>query len=283
MKETTLLSLSLFKETMDTLAHEITVFGNFQSLYMSLVAHNGDWEHYNGHIRFVDGGGNVVADNLDPANYREFIGEAVENYSYLKFPYYKPLGYPDGIYRVGPLARLNTCDQMGTELADRELIEYRERVGGTANSAFYYHYARLVEMLAAIEIVERLLADPDIASKDLRAHAEVNQLHSVGVSEAPRGTLFHDYTVDRDELMQKVNLVIATGQNNLAMNRTVEQIARHYIKGPEIPEGVLNRIEHGIRTYDPCLSCSTHAYGKMPMVVQLMDAGGNVVAERSRS
>jgi len=201
----------------------------------------------------------------------------------LKSPFYRPLGYPDGMYRVGPLARLNVCSHIGTPLADQELREFRDRANGTATSSFRYHHARLVEILAAIEKIERLLDDPDLASERLRADAGINQLEAVGVSEAPRGTLFHHYQVDEYGLIRKVNLIIATGQNNLAMNRTVAQIARHYVRGPEIPEGMLNRVEAGIRAYDPCLSCSTHAAGAMPLQMSLVAADGTVLDEVWRS
>jgi len=181
------------------------------------------------------------------------------------------------MYRVGPLARLNICSHIGTTLADRELREFRELTSGTAKSSFFYHYARLIEILACIEHIEILLNDPDILSTRLRSEAGVNQLEGVGVSEAPRGTLFHHYQVDENGLLQKVNLIIATGQNNLAMNRTVAQIARHFIQGTEILEGMLNRVEAGIRAFDPCLSCSTHAAGQMPLHIQLVAADGNIV------
>ncbi|MDB9335468.1 Ni/Fe hydrogenase subunit alpha, partial [Nodularia spumigena] len=258
------------------------------SLFMGLVTPEGLWENYDGNIRFVDSAGNIIADQLDPTNYQEFIGEAVESHSYLKFPYYRPLGYPDqsdhcnlnsGIYRVGPLARLNICSHIGTPLADVELREYRDRGKGTVNSSFFYHYARLIEILASIERIEILLYDPDLLSNRLRAEAGINQLSGVGVSEAPRGTLFHHYQVDENGLMEKVNLIIATGQNNLGMNRTVAQIARHFIHGSEISQGMLNRVEAGIRAFDPCLSCSTHAAGQMPLHIQLIDKNGIIVNE----
>jgi NAD-reducing hydrogenase large subunit len=147
------------------------------------------------------------------------------------------------------------------------------------NSSFLYHYARLIEILTSIERVEAYMDDPDLLSDELRADAGINSLRGVGVSEAPRGTLFHDYTVDKHGLLRKVNLIVATGQNNLAMNRTVAQIARHYVHGNDIPEPMLNRIEHGIRCYDPCLSCSTHAVGQMPMHLQLIAPDGSVLNE----
>jgi NAD-reducing hydrogenase large subunit len=156
---------------------------------------------------------------------------------------------------------------------------------GAVTSSFLYHYARLIEILASLERVERYMEDADLlGEEDLRADAGINSLRGVGVSEAPRGTLFHDYTVDRNGLLRKVNLIVATGQNNLAMNQTVAQLARHYIRAgqKEIPEPLLNRIEHGIRCYDPCLSCSTHAVGQMPVHVRLIAPSGAVLAEAAR-
>ncbi|WP_413161666.1 Ni/Fe hydrogenase subunit alpha [Capilliphycus salinus ALCB114379] len=284
-KDTAKNALSLFKNLLDShFTDEVDAFGKFPSLFMSLVAENGDWEHYGGHLRFVDSDGNIVADRLSENNYQDFLGEAVENWSYLKFPYYKPLGYPDGMYRVGPLARLNVCDRIGTPEADRELQEFRDRAGGrVATSSFFYHYARLIEILACLEEIERLVDDSDVVSSRFRAKAGINNLEGIGVSEAPRGTLFHHYNVDENGLIQKVNLIIATGQNNLAMNKTVTQIAQHYIHGNEIPEGLLNRVEAGIRAYDPCLSCSTHAVGQMPLQVQLIRPDGSIANEVFRN
>ncbi|BAY14383.1 nickel-dependent hydrogenase large subunit [Anabaenopsis circularis NIES-21] len=285
-RTTILGALAQFKNLLDDYAAEVQTFGNFPSLFMGLVTAKGLWETYDGNIRFVDSGGNIIADKLDPTRYQEFIGEAVQPDSYLKSPYYRPLGYPNqndhcridsGMYRVGPLARLNICNRIGTPLADQELQEFRDRGQGTVKSSFFYHYARLIEIVACIEHIEILLDDPDILSTRLRAEAGINQLEGVGVSEAPRGTLFHHYRVDENGLLQKVNFIIATGQNNLAMNRTVAQIARHFIQGTEIPEGMLNRVEAGIRAFDPCLSCSTHAAGQMPLQVQLITANGNII------
>ena len=258
---------------------EVNVFGEFPSLFMSLVGRDGEWEHYGGHLRFTDSQGNIVADHLREDDYQTFLGEAVEDWSYLKFPYYKPLGYPDGIYRVGPLARLNTCTHIGTPQADAELRAFRDYAGGVPTSSFLYHYARLIEILASLEKIQDLMDDPDLTSSRVRADAGVNALEGIGVSEAPRGTLFHHYQVDENGLIKKVNLIIATGHNNLAMNKTVTQIAQHYIQGEDIPEGFLNRVEAGIRCYDPCLSCSTHAVGQMPLHIQLLRPDGTVAQE----
>lgn len=270
-------ALNIFKRLLDQMTTEVAEFGNFPSLFMGLVGKNGEWEHYGGHLRFTDSQGNIVADNLSEDNYRDFIGESVEKWSYLKFPYYKPLGYPDGIYRVGPLARVNICSHFGTPVADRELQEFRDRAGGVATSSFFYHYARLLEIIAALEKIEQLVNDPDVLSSRVRATGGVNELDAIGVSEAPRGTLFHHYQVDENGLLKKVNLIVATGNNNLAMNKTVAQIAKHYIHGNDIPEEMLNRVEAGIRCYDPCLSCSTHAAGQMPLHIELVGANGQVL------
>jgi NAD-reducing hydrogenase large subunit len=279
VQATALKAIDRFKRLLDDYQQETEVFGNFPSLFMGLVTADGAWENYDGYLRFIDSEGNILADKLDPTRFEEFLGEAVEPWSYLKFPYYKPLGYPAGMYRVGPLARLNICTHMGVPLADQELREFRDRGKGTVLSSFFYHYARLIEILGSIEWIAQILDDPDILSSHLRAHARINQLEGIGVSEAPRGTLFHHYHVDENGLMKKINLMIATGQNNLAMNRTVTQIAQHYIHGPEIPEGMLNRVEAGIRAFDPCLSCSTHAAGQMPLHVQLVATDGSLLDE----
>jgi NAD-reducing hydrogenase large subunit len=279
---TTSAGLELFKKTLETHQREIQIFGDFPSLFMGLVAPDGTWEHHGGKLRFTDGAGKIVADQLDPQKYRDYIGESVQNSSYLKSPYYLPLGLQNGMYRVGPLARLNVCKHMGVPKADAELEHFRSFGNGAVTSSFLYHYARLIEILASLEYIERYLDDADLFSANVRAEAGINSLRGVGVSEAPRGTLFHDYTVDANGLLQKVNLIVATGQNNLAMNRTVAQIAKHYVHGKDIPEPMLNRIEHGIRCYDPCLSCSTHAVGQMPLHVQLIAPDGTVLNEVAR-
>lgn len=273
----------LFKGLFDKLHREIQVFGNFPSLFLGLIGPDGEWEHHGGKLRVTDSSGSILADQIDAQDYREYIGEAVQSSSYLKSPYYRPLGFSDGMYRVGPLARLNICRSIGTPQADAELKHFRTLGHGAVTSCFHYHYARLIEILACLERIELLVEDPDIHSDHLRADAGINKLRGVGVSEAPRGTLFHDYEVDRDGVIRKVNLVIATGQNNLAMNRTVAQIARHFVRGPNIPEEMLNRVEHGIRCFDPCLSCSTHAVGRMPLLVRLIGRDGTVLQEVRRS
>ena len=281
--DTTYLALNLLKDSFEKFDQEAQTYGDFPSLFMGLVTEEGGLEHYDGFLRIVDSNGRVLADKLPPERFREVIGEAVEPWSYLKFPYYQPYGYENGagMYRVGPLARLNVCDFAGTARAEREMRQFRNlgRQGKPVSSSFHYHFARLIEILFALEKIEETVNDPDILDTHVRSRAGVNQLLGVGVSEAPRGTLFHEYQVDKHGILQKVNLIIATGQNNLAMNRTVKQIAQAYVGDDGLREGILNRIEHGIRTYDPCLSCSTHAVGQMPLQVQLWDGNGRLLQE----
>jgi NAD-reducing hydrogenase large subunit len=276
-------TLALFKRLLDErLGEELEVFGSFPSLFMGLVGPEGRWETYGGSLRIIDSEGAVVAEGWSEDDYTSVLAEAVEPWSYLKFPYVRCLGPEAGSYRVGPLARLNVCERIGTPKADAELIELRQRGGRVVNASFLYHLARLIEILACLEGIEALLGDPEIGARHVRARAGVNAHEAVGVSEAPRGTLFHHYRVDGDGLIEKVNLIIATGQNNGAMNRTVTQIARHYLDGEHLSEALLNRVEAGIRCYDPCLSCSTHAAGSMPLHVRLYGPGGELLQERLR-
>jgi NAD-reducing hydrogenase large subunit len=275
-------TLEWFKESLSSHREEAESFGRFPSLFLGLVGPGGTLEHYDGTIRVVDAAGEIVTDGLDPARYAEIVGEAVEPWSYLKFPYYKPRGYPGGMYRVGPLARLNVATRCGTPEADRELAVFRRLGSGAVLSSFDYHYARLVESLHAVERIGEILEHPDVLGRDVRAQARRNRTEAVGVIEAPRGTLFHHYRVDDHGLLVSVNLLIATGQNNLAMNEAVLQIARRFVDGRRITEGMLNRVEAGIRAFDPCLSCSTHAFGQMPLRVELRDPRGVLLDEAVR-
>jgi NAD-reducing hydrogenase large subunit len=199
--------------------------------------------------------------------------------SYLKAPYYKPIGFPGGIYRVGPLARLNVADRCATPEADAEFAEYHQRYGAVVESSFHFHYARLIEALHALEKIEMLLDDSGILDTHVRARAGVNAVEGVGMIEAPRGVLIHHYKVDETGAMRWANLIVATGHNNLAINHSIDQVSRRFINGKKLKEGMLNRVSAVVRAYDPCLSCSTHANGPVPLHVQLLDADGTVVDE----
>ena len=274
----TLKTIKLFKNCLQELEDEVQNFGNFPTYYLGLVTAKGGLEHYDGKIRIVDAEGKIVADQLDPAVYYEYIGEAVEPWSYMKFPYYKPLGYPDGAYRVGPLARLNVASHCGTPLADEELKEFKQLgKNGVVQSTFHYHYARLIEILFCLEGVKEILEEPDILSERVSSKAFVNNDQGVGVAEAPRGTLIHHYAVDPQGMIVWTNMIIATEHNNLAYNKAVTQVAKKYVKAKQLKEGMLNRVEAVIRAFDPCLSCATHAVGQMPLEVQLIDSEGKLV------
>jgi NAD-reducing hydrogenase large subunit len=280
-------SLVWFKGVLGNFREEIETFGNFPSLFMALVSRGAEGEalleHYDGKLRFMDAEGRIVADDIEPAKYQDFIAEAVEPSSYLKSPFYKSAGYPAGIYRVGPLARLNVIDRCGTPLADTELEEYRATCGRFVLSSFHQHYARLIEIVYGLERIEHLLHDPDILDTNVLAVARPSRSEGIGVAEAPRGTLMHHYRIDGNGLITWVNMIIATGHNSLAMNESVRQVARHYVRGDQLREGVLNRVEAVIRSYDPCLSCSTHAVGRMPLHIQLRDSSGGLLDEVKRA
>jgi NAD-reducing hydrogenase large subunit len=261
---------------------EIRTFANFPTLFMALVNDRGCLEFSEGKIRVVNEAGKKVREDTIPADYQTLIGEAVEPWTYMKFPYYKPDGYPNGCYRVGPLARMNVIDRCGTPEADQEWVEFQDLERGVPLSSFYYHYARLIEMIFILERLKMILTDPDITSEHVRAFAKPNNFEGIGVAEAPRGTLIHHYHIDENGLITNANLIIATGQNNLAMNRGILQAAKHFVRAGQFTEGALNRVEAVIRAFDPCLSCSTHALGQMPLLIQLVDADGKIQDEVRR-
>jgi NAD-reducing hydrogenase large subunit len=277
------IALDRIKSVIDKMPEEIGHLGNFPSLFLGTVNEDGGLEYYDGRLRMMDSEGNIVADGLDPKRYSTYLAEASEEWTFVKFPYYKPLGYPGGRYRVGPLARLNVAEFAGTPLADRELREFKKRSRGAVCESFHYHLARVIEMIHSVERIDEILSDPELLSEDVRARAQPNRLEAVGSCEAPRGTLFHHYTIDRSGIMQKANLLIATAQNNQAMNMAVEQAARRFVQPRQLNEGMLNRVEAAIRCFDPCLSCSTHAIGQMPLVIELRGPSGALLDRVQRS
>jgi len=264
--------------------HDLAVgFAAFPSNYMGMVDARGGLALYDGQIRICDAQGRRI-DQFQPSDYLAHVAEHVESWSFLKFPYYRRQGWPQGAYRVGPLGRLNVVDAIGTPIANEELKRFRQLGGGgPMQGSLFYHYARLIELVFALERIEQILAEPDILSADIRAYAPaVPQERGVGVIEAPRGTLIHDYSVDANGLLTRANLIVATGHNNWAMNCAVERVAKAFVRGPEVPEGVLNRVEAAVRCYDPCFSCSTHALGKMPLEMTLIGSDGRVLNRTAR-
>lgn len=275
-------TLEFFRHMMEKLSDEVIVFGNFPSLFMALGRRDGNLclygsrRRHEGWLRFADADGNIVADNIHPRDYQDYVGESVDKSSYMKAPYYKPTGFPQGVYRVGPAARLNMARQCGTPLADEALNEFRRAYGDVSLSSFHNHYARLIEIVFAIERMQQILEQPGILGKDVRAEAKANETEGVGIIEAPRGTLIHHYKVDSNGMMTGANLIVATAHNTLAMNRGLMQVAKRYLSGHEVTEGMLNRMEGLIRSFDPCLSCATHADGGMALVVDVLNADGSL-------
>lgn len=269
-----------------TLEHlgELADFGTFDSNFLSMVRPDGALDLYDGVLRAVDADGGIIFDQLPAADYLDVIAEEVRPWSYMKFPFIRSLGPRKGWYRVGPLARLNTCDFIDTPLAEEGRKEFRAvGEGRPVNLSMAYHWARMIETLHAAEVMERLLGDGDLQGTDLTVQGE-RRREGVGILEAPRGTLFHHYHVGEDDLVKRCNLIVSTTSNNEPMNRAVEAVARKVMGGrPEITEGMMNQVEVVIRAYDPCLSCATHALGQMPLAVEVHDALGDLVDRRLRS
>lgn len=258
-------------------------FGAFESSMMSLVGFDGGLDLYHGQLRGRDASGKLLFDKVDYCDYTDLISEEVKNWSYMKFPFLNSLGAEKGWYRVGPLSRIQNCDFISTPLAEierRELIAY----GGATplHAPLAYHWARMIEMLHSAEMIKDLLHDDDILGSDLMVTGERGH-EGVGVIEAPRGTLIHHYRVDENDLITMCNLIVSTTHNNQAMNEAVRKVAQQYLHGHEITEGLLNHIEVAIRAFDPCLSCATHALGKMPLEIELLNTAGERVSSLSRS
>jgi NAD-reducing hydrogenase large subunit len=274
--------LSIMKDWAAKNMEDINKFGVFPSGYFGLVKEGNTLELYDGQIRLVGRDGKEL-EKFEPSHYLDYIAEHVEDWSYLKFPYYKKLGYPQGVYRVGPLGRCNNSDRIATPMANEELKAFKALNNGKpVENTLYYHYARLIETLYAAEQVKVLLDDPDILSTDILNTCHNPQPQGVGVIEAPRGTLIHHYWAKENGQLEKVNLIVSTGHNNWAMCEAVDSVAKTYITGPEIHEGLLNRVEAAIRAHDPCLSCSTHAVGQMPIILELRDSNDKLIQTVSR-
>ena len=272
-----LLAVNLVKDYINKNKALADSFASFDSSYMGLVDKNNNVDYYDGNLRLKDKTGIVLEDKFAPKDYLNYIEEKVEDWSYLKFPYYKKFGYPAGMYRVGPLGRFNAAEGHSTPLANREFKEARKMAkNGVLSGSLYYHLARMIEMLNAGEQIKALVQNDLICGKDIWVNSGVVNEEGVGVIEAPRGTLIHHYKVDKSGKILKVNLIVSTGHNNLAMNRAVFDVAREYIKDGKATEGILNRIEVAIRCYDPCFSCSTHALGHMPLELTIHEADGTV-------
>ena len=256
-------------------------FANFESSHLSLIREDGAMDLYHGNLRAIDKDGNKIFDQVDYQGYHNYIAEEVRDWSYMKFPFIKSIGNENGWYRVGPLSRVNTADFIDTPLAEEARKEFMAVTDGKPNNlSLAYHWTRMIELLHSAEKIKELLNDPDLQGEDLVLKGDRRE-EAVGLIEAPRGTLFHHYKVNEDDQVTMCNLIVSTTSNNEPMNRAVESVAKKYLSGVEITEGLLNHVEVAIRAYDPCLSCATHALGRMPLEVSVMDESGNVLDKKA--
>lgn len=251
-------------------------FAAYPSGHLGLVGPDGALELYDGQFRAIDPAGNTTLDGAD-TDYLRYFAETVKHWSFLKFPYLRTLGPERGWNRVGPLARLNVCSHIPTPLAERERALFFADQPVPCHRTMHTHWARLIEILHCAESIQDLLNDPEILSDELRTSGQARK-EGIGVIEAPRGTLIHHYRVNDEGMITRCNLIVSTTHNNEAMNRAVKWVAEQVLnEQPKITESMLNQVEIAIRAYDPCLSCATHAMGKMPLRVELFDGNGELV------
>ncbi|MFQ6081050.1 MAG: Ni/Fe hydrogenase subunit alpha [Candidatus Bathyarchaeia archaeon] len=251
--------------------------------FLGLVKEDGAHTFYDGNLRMMQSDGSY--EDFAPENYLEYIAEHIEPWTYLKFPYYKKAGKitldpdnPVGVYRVNTLARINVCDRIPTPLAQKELEEFRKLFGRPAQPTLLFHWARLIELVYAAERAIELLEDPEITNPNTKVPVTPRAARGVGVIEATRGTLIHDYEADENGMTKDVNLIVATCQNNAAINLTVKKAAKELIKGGKYDQGTLNKIEMVIRPYDPCLSCATHYLpGRIAIKLDIVNPDGQVI------
>jgi NAD-reducing hydrogenase large subunit len=275
--------LEFFKDYYKKNREFIDGFASFPSNHLSLVRKDGALDLYHGVLRAVDSEGKIIFTDVDYQNYLDYIEEEVRSWSYMKFPFIKSLGRENGWYRVGPLARLNTCDFIPTPMAQAEFEQYKALTYGKPdNHCLHYHYARLIELLHSAEMMKELLNDPDLMEGELVTKG-TKLKRGVGLIEAPRGTLFHHYEINDDDQITLANLIVSTTNNNEPMNRSVNSVAHSWMDGnQEITEPMMNAVEVAIRAYDPCLSCATHALGQMPLEISLYDVNDQLI-DRKRT
>ena len=261
---------------------KLAPFGSFDSNHLSLIREDGAMDLYHGNLRAIDANGEKIFDQVDYQKYFDYVAEEVRDWSYMKFPFIKSLGPEKGWYRVGPLARINCCDSIDTPEAEAARKEFMAVTNDKPNNiTMAYHWARMIELLHSVEKIKELLDDQDLQGTDLVVKGK-RRSEAVGLLEAPRGTLFHHYKVNENDQVVMANLIVSTTNNNEPMNRAVSKVAEDHLSGVEITEGLLNHIEVAIRAYDPCLSCATHAMGRMPLAVSLYDHEGQLLDTKSK-
>lgn len=269
------LALSAVKGVNQKYSDLIPKFASFKTKYMGLVK-DGALELYDGSLRLMDEDGSIM-EEFDPRNYLDHIAEHTEDWTYLKFPFHKKSGWPNGVYRVAPLGRLNVADRISTPLANAEFKEFKQLNNGQpVQDSLYYHYARIIELIYAVERAQELLNNDEIVSREVRVPVARQAGEGIGVIEAPRGTLIHHYQADDIGKLEKVNIIVSTAHNYASMDRAVNEVAKMVLKDNKVEEPLLNQVEMAIRCYDPCLSCATHQIGKMPLEIQIVTPNGGI-------
>jgi F420-non-reducing hydrogenase large subunit len=263
-----------------------------KSYYMGMVDADNKVNFYDGDLRLVDADGKEVV-KFKAAQYLDYIAEHTEPWTYMKFPFLKKVGWKgfvegkdSGIYRVSPLARLNAADGMATPLAQGEYEKMYKTLGGKpVHATMAFHWARLIEILYAAERLLELCQDKEITSPDVRTIPTATPDEGIGAVEAPRGTLFHHYKTDKNGIIQKVNMIVASAHNYPAMNISIKKAAQALIKkGTPASEGLLNMVEMAFRAYDPCMGCATHTLpGQMPLEVVIRDVNGEIIQKLIRN
>jgi len=274
--------IPVFNKVFDTCKNQlakysefITNFSNINTNFVGLTK-NGLLELYDGTVRATDNNCNVLFD-ISPDDYFNNILEHSEPWTYLKFPFIRSMGWPDGVYRVGPLARINLCENINTPKAENALKEFRDLYGRPANQTLLYHHARLIELLYAFEKAQLLLENPVLVKDDYRVKCETIAGEGIGIVEAPRGTLIHHYKANNQGKLIDINLIVATVNNNAAMNQSIKAAVEELIEKDEIKNGGLNKIEMAIRAYDPCLTCAAHSIREMVKTIEFVDKQGNLI------
>ena len=261
---------------------------SMRTYYMGTVDERNRVNFYGGKVRVVDPQGREFA-KFAADEYLDIIEEHVEPWTYVKLPYLKKVGWKgfvdggdSGVYRVGPLGRLNASEGMSTPLAQEEFERMYQALGKPVHSTLAFHWARLIELLYASERALELAQNSEITSRDIRNPVGVPS-EGVGIVEAARGTLIHHYTLDEDALVKKVNLIVATTNNSAAIDMSVLDAAKGLIHNGVVDQGLLNRVEMAFRAYDPCMACATHfAVGQMPLEVRVYDNKRNLVKSLKR-
>jgi F420-non-reducing hydrogenase large subunit len=261
----------------------VKTLGVIKTGFLGTVTKDGTMDLYDGVLRMMQADGSF--EDFTYEQYTDYIGEHIEPWTYLKFPYMKKAGKlsmdldnPVGVYRTNTLARMNVCEKIRMPLAQKELEEFRKEFGRPVQLTLLYNWARLIELLYNAEYAVQLLEDPDITSKEIRVPVKPRAARGIGCTEAPRGTLIHDYETDENGIVTDVNLIVGTTHNNAPINMSVKKTAMDLIKNGKYDQGILNRVEMAIRAYDPCLSCATHNLdGSIAVKVEIVDASGKVV------